>query len=101
MIDTPQILLLISLGLYCLELGLFFIIKHLFDAKPGPFDLFIEQMGHMMKETPKEYLAAYTVLYLFMLLFAKVWLWLYTLLITLQLMSVSFNVYVLKEVSRK
>ena len=98
---TTSALFLMSLTVYLIELGLVIFIKREYAQKESIEDTMIEQLAMMIEQAGPGFLAIYSALYLMLLFLGKVFPFVMTLLITLQLLSVSVDVYILRKLKKE
>ena len=86
-----QTLTLVSIFLYLTEFALFIYIKKLIQLKETFYDLMLEQVAELLRKVRFEHVAAYSGVYFIILFLGKLLPFVLTLLITIQMISISIN----------
>jgi hypothetical protein len=90
-------LLVISLSLYFIELMVFLVIKLQLKKHEENLDLIQEQFNRIIQHINFNHLAIYSLIY-FVFLFVGYYLtWIFSLIITYQLLSISLDLFFLKS----
>jgi len=100
MSDIKLVLFIISLSLYLVELLLFFVIKRLFKKKQTSEDQLLTQLSAIIAHVSFDHMAIFSLLYFLMLLLARIIPILFSLIITYQLISITFDFVLIKKMRR-
>ncbi len=96
--NAQNVLLMISLAIFFIELVLFQFLKNKINNSEQ-WDIFLEQAANILNEITFSHILIYTSVYSFVLLLCKWVPFLYSILITFQLISLTFDVYMLKKIT--
>lgn len=93
-------LLIISLSLYFSEILIFLIIKRELKLTSKSLDVIQEQLSRIIEHIGFNQLAVYSLIY-FSILFVGYYLtWIFTFVITYQLISISFDLFFLRSLKK-
>ncbi len=98
--ELKQTLLCISLGLFFIELFFYLFIKHKLEDAIYE-DPLIDQLVQLFEFIQPHHYFIYVCVYIFLLFLAKLWIYLFLFILSIQTISVVFDIYVTYKVLKR